>query len=89
MTSSRSSRRGESTGPTFDCLTVVLVLIRGNNSSCRVERWREYRAAIEEDYARRLAKLARQPLGRDETGYVVPAMCLLSVSLHELMPVTM
>lgn len=27
------------------------------------------RAAIEEDYARRLAKLARQPLGRDETGY--------------------
>lgn len=27
------------------------------------------RAAIEEDYARRLAKLARMPLGKDETGY--------------------
>lgn len=26
-------------------------------------------AAIEEDYARRLAKLARMPLGKDETGY--------------------
>lgn len=32
---------------------------------------RPYRAAIEEDYAKRLAKLSKQPLGRDEVGYVV------------------
>ena len=30
--------------------------------------WKE-RAAIEDDYAKRLAKLARMSLGRDEIGY--------------------
>ncbi len=28
-------------------------------------------AAIEEDYAKRLSKLSRLPLGKDEVGYVV------------------
>ena len=42
--------------------------------------WKE-RAAIEEDYAKRLSKLAKQVLGRDEIGYV-------NLSLHALPAIT-
>lgn len=44
---------------------------RVKNAGKMLEDFRAFfkeRAAIEEDYAKRLAKLARMPLGRDETG---------------------
>ncbi|KAF9486073.1 hypothetical protein BDN70DRAFT_371851 [Pholiota conissans] len=39
--------------------------------------WKE-RAAIEEDYAKRLAKLSKMTLGRDEIGYVVSILVFIS-----------
>ena len=41
----------------------------------------EYRASIEEEYARRMTKLAKQPLGRDEIGYVADQFQVLSCVL--------
>lgn len=35
------------------------------------------RASIEEDYAKRMSKLAKQALGRDEIGYVRTSFMLI------------
>ena len=49
---------------------------------------RIFRAAIEEDYAKRLAKLAKMTLGRDEIGYVfhlcIPVASFIPSRVHEL-----
>lgn len=50
------------------------VLTRLKNGSRTLEDLRNFynaRSAIEEDYAKKLAKLSRQYLGRDETGSVL------------------
>ena len=47
-----------------------------------------FRASIEEDYSKRLAKLAKMTLGRDEIGYVfnihIPRTQRHASHVHEL-----
>ena len=61
---------------------VLFARMRGASRTIEELRafWKE-RAAIEEDYAKRLSKLAKQALGRDEIGYVLLTYLHVALSL--------